>query len=89
MEFGNFQKKHSFSKFSQKNLKYVRMACQLLEVLVGSDTGKDYLCNSKLIPEIAEQLDLEVLISNQVNFSFSLFSHFLKERRSQKRESPS
>ena len=46
------------------------MACQMLEVLVSSDAGKDYLCNSKLIPEIAEQLDLEVQISNQVTKNF-------------------
>lgn len=36
------------------------MACQLLEVLASSDTGRDCLVESKLIPEIGDLLKLEV-----------------------------
>lgn len=48
-------------KTLQQDLKFVRMACQLLDVLVSSDVGKEYLRdNNKLIPEIAEMLQQEL-----------------------------
>ncbi len=43
------------------------MACQLFEVLVSSEAGRDYLQDSKLIPAIAEQLKLEVDINNNLD----------------------
>eukprot|EP01117_Protostelium_nocturnum_P011476 TRINITY_DN4163_c0_g1_i2.p1 TRINITY_DN4163_c0_g1~~TRINITY_DN4163_c0_g1_i2.p1 ORF type:complete len:1169 (+),score=280.38 TRINITY_DN4163_c0_g1_i2:189-3695(+) len=46
--------------WGNENLKYLRIACQLLQVLVGSDQGADYLLESKLLPEIAELMVLEI-----------------------------
>eukprot|EP01114_Cavostelium_apophysatum_P016624 TRINITY_DN4775_c0_g1_i1.p1 TRINITY_DN4775_c0_g1~~TRINITY_DN4775_c0_g1_i1.p1 ORF type:complete len:1113 (-),score=304.93 TRINITY_DN4775_c0_g1_i1:63-3401(-) len=46
--------------WSSQHLKYVRMACQLLEVLVSTDAGRGCLQDHQLIPEITELLKLEL-----------------------------
>lgn len=45
-------------------LKYVRIACQLLDVLVSSDTGIEFLSGNQLLPQLAEVLRLEGLKSD-------------------------
>jgi len=54
--------KKAFSRlpWSPNHLKYVRMACQLLEVLLSTDSGRDLLSSNKLLPEIADLLKKEV-----------------------------
>eukprot|EP01102_Stenamoeba_stenopodia_P001967 TRINITY_DN11778_c0_g1_i1.p2 TRINITY_DN11778_c0_g1~~TRINITY_DN11778_c0_g1_i1.p2 ORF type:complete len:1167 (-),score=309.88 TRINITY_DN11778_c0_g1_i1:109-3609(-) len=45
---------------NQNNLKYARIACHLLEVLVTADVGQAYLNDNRLVPQIAEHLKIEV-----------------------------
>jgi hypothetical protein len=52
------------------------MACQLLEVLVSTDAGRDCLKENKLIGEIVDLLKLEV--ASQVRNSLIWFSFFQK-----------
>jgi len=44
------------------NLKYVRIACQLMEVLLSCDTGKQFLFDNELFAQIGEMLNLETTI---------------------------
>ncbi len=50
-----------FLFIKKQNLKYVRLACQLFQLLLSSDLGKDFLFNeNKLLNEVADLIRLEV-----------------------------
>jgi len=53
--------------WSQGHLKYVRTACQLLELLVSTEPGTEFLKDTKLLPEIADLLRFEIEASLQAN----------------------